>query len=86
MSLRAVTGVSVSSGFAKLMPRWLVWLGLVVAAVAELSSSSLILPMAGILLPLARFPALVWMIGVGFSMPKSRRGQEGERSGSEGRS
>ena len=59
------------------MPRWLVWLGLIVAAVAELSSLSLIVPMAGVLLPLARFPALVWLVGAGFSLPTSTRGLEG---------
>ncbi len=69
-----VAGVSVPAAFAKLMPRWLVWLGLIVAGVAELSSVSLLFPMAGILLPLARFPALVWVVGAGFTLPTSRTG------------
>lgn len=68
-----LAGVSVPSAFARLMPRWLVWLGLIVAGVAELSSASLILPMAGVLLPLARFPALVWLVGAGLTLPTSRR-------------
>lgn len=72
-----LAGVSVPAAFAKLMPRWLVWLGLIVAGVAELSSVSLLLPMAGILLPLARFPALVWLVGVGFTLPTSRTGSDG---------
>jgi hypothetical protein len=68
-----LAGVSVPSAFAKLLPRWLVWLGLIVAGVAELSSLSLVVPALGILLPLARFPAFVWLIGTGFAMPTSRR-------------
>ncbi len=68
-----LAGVSVPSAFARLLPRWLVWLGLILAAIAELSTLSLILPMAAILLPLARFPAFIWLVGAGFSMPNSRR-------------
>lgn len=74
-----LAGVSVPAAFAKLMPRWLVWLGLIVAVVAELSWVSLILPAAGPLLPLARVPALVWLIGAGFTIPTSRRGGDSER-------
>src|SRR5215468_264639 len=73
-----LAGVSVPSAFAKLIPRWLVWLGLIVAAICELSSLSLVFPMAGILLPLGRFPAFIWLIGAGFTMPKSRARREGE--------
>src|SRR5215475_2308546 len=67
-----LAGVSVPSAFAKLIPRWLVWLGLIVAAICELSALSLVFPKAGILLPLGRFPAFIWLIGAGFTMPKSR--------------
>ena len=67
-----LAGVSVPAAFAKLLPRWLIWLGLILAVVAELSTLSLVLPMVSILLPLARFPAFVWLIGAGFSMPRSR--------------
>jgi hypothetical protein len=67
-----LAGVSVPSAFAKLIPRWLVWLGLIVAAICELSALSLVFPMAGILLPLGRFPAFIWLIGAGFTMPRSK--------------
>src|SRR5262249_21471293 len=40
-----LAGVSVPSSFAKLIPRWLVWLGLIVAAICELSALSLVFPM-----------------------------------------
>src|SRR5215467_9353257 len=67
-----LAGVSVPSAFAKLIPRWLVWLGLIVAAICELSALNLVFPTAGILLPLGRFPAFIWLIGAGFTIPKSR--------------
>ncbi len=67
-----LAGVSVPAAFAKLLPSWLVWLGLIVAVIAELSTLSLVVPVLDTLLPLARFLALVWLIGVGFTMPASR--------------
>jgi hypothetical protein len=67
-----LAGVSVPAAFARLMPRWLVWLGLILAVLAELSSVSLVFPMAALLLPLSRFPALVWLIGAGFTLPTAR--------------
>jgi hypothetical protein len=73
-----LAGVSVPSAFAKLIPRWLVWLGLIVAAICELSALSLVFPMAGILLPLGRFPAFIWLIGTGFLLPGSRGRRESE--------
>jgi hypothetical protein len=68
-----LAGVSIPAAFARMMPRWLTWLGLILAGLAELSSLSLVFPMLGILLPLARFPAFIWLIGTGFAMPTSRR-------------
>jgi len=68
-----IAGVSVSAGLTRLIPRWLMWFGLVVAALAELSALTLIAPAAAYLLPAARFPALIWMICVGVLLPKSRR-------------
>jgi hypothetical protein len=64
--------VSVPSLVFNLMPRWICWLGLAVAAIAELSVISMIVPAALFLLPLARFPAFLWMIATGFAMPKQR--------------
>jgi hypothetical protein len=69
-----LAGVSVPSLAFGLMPRWICWLGLVVAVIAELSLISMVFPVASPLLPLARFPALVWMIAAGFAMPKRRMG------------
>jgi hypothetical protein len=68
-----MAGVVVPAAFARLLPRWLVWFGLALAVLAELSSVSLVFPMAVPLLPLSRFPALLWLIAAGFAMPTSRR-------------
>lgn len=67
-----LAGVSVIAWFTRILPRWLVLLGLVVAAIAELSSFSLIFTPAAYLLPVARFVGLIWMIATGVLLPRSR--------------
>jgi hypothetical protein len=67
-----LAGVSVIAWFTRMLPRWLVWLGLVLAVIAELSSLSLIVTPAFLLLPVARFLGLVWIISTGFLLPRSR--------------
>jgi Domain of unknown function (DUF4386) len=68
-----LAGISVPCLFAKLIPKWIGWLGLVTAAVCELSLLSMLFPQLSLLLPLARFPALIWMIAVGFTLPNKRQ-------------
>jgi hypothetical protein len=68
-----VAGVSVSAGIPRWIPRWLMMFGLVVAAVAELSTLALVAPAAAYLLPLARFPGFVWIVCAGVLLPRSRR-------------
>jgi hypothetical protein len=72
-----LAGVSVPAAFARLMPRWLIWIGLIVAVLAELSSVSLIFPLASPLLPIARFASFVWLVGAGFTLPSSRKAANG---------
>lgn len=63
-------GVSVTSYFGRLLPRWLVWFGLLVAVAGELSTLSLIaLPMT-FAIPVTRFGGFIWLIAVGALMPK----------------
>ena len=71
-----VAGVSLTGGLSRYLPRWLMGLGLVIAAVAELSSLSIALPIAMYLLPLARFPGFVWLIAVGATLPATKRRAE----------
>jgi hypothetical protein len=64
-----IAGVSVPAAFGRLLPRWIVVLGLVIAVCAELSWLYLIIPQALPLVPLTRFPGFVWMIAVGLALP-----------------
>jgi hypothetical protein len=67
-----MAGVSIPAAFMKLLPRWIVALGLVLAVAGELSWFHLISPKALFLIPLTRFPGFIWLIAVGFSLPKAR--------------
>jgi hypothetical protein len=68
-----VAGVSVAAGFAKLIPKWLVGFGLVLAVIGELSWFNLVSPKALPLIPLTRFPGFVWLIASGFLLPNRGR-------------
>ena len=66
-------GISVTSGFYKLLPKWIVIFGLVVAAIGELSWFEMLTPHVLALIPLTRFPGFVWLIIAGFALPKMRK-------------
>jgi hypothetical protein len=70
-------GVSVTSHFARLLPRWLVVLGLIVAVAGELSSLSLIAYPANMAIPVTRFVGFAWIILVGGHLPKTLGRTEG---------
>ena len=70
-----MAGISVTAWFRKLLPRWIIVLGLVLAAAGELSVFYLILPKMLFLIPLTRFPGFIWIIAVGFAMPRSRQAE-----------
>jgi hypothetical protein len=67
-----IAGVSISAGRSKLIPRWIMILGLFLAACGELSVFHLIFPQLLFLIPLTRFPGFIWIVAVGFTLPKSR--------------
>jgi hypothetical protein len=67
-----VAGIAATGGISKRLPRWVMWLGLVVAAAAELSSLSVLAPQAMYLLPVARFAGIVFLIATGASLAKTR--------------
>jgi hypothetical protein len=64
-------GVSVTSYFLGLLPRWVVWFGIVIAIAGELSSLSLLTLWAAPLIPIVRFCGFVWLIAVGATLPKT---------------
>jgi hypothetical protein len=67
-----VAGIAVPGLLAGLLPRRLAQIGLAIAVVAELSTLTLLVPGAAILLPIARFTALAWLIATGFLLPRTR--------------
>ena len=54
-----IAGVCIPATFLKLLPRWLIVFGLVLAVIGELSWFNLILPQALLLIPLTRFPGFI---------------------------
>ena len=66
-----IAGVSVTAGLHKLIPRWLMWLGIAVAGAGELSSLTLLNFEAGYFIPVARFISIIWMIGISLKLPVS---------------
>jgi hypothetical protein len=73
-----LAGIAVPGLLVGLIPRRLAFAGLVLAAIAELSTLTLLWDGAAFLLPVARFVGFAWLIAVGFLLPQSRprRAQE----------
>lgn len=70
-----VAGIAVPGLVLRLLPRPLAWAGLAVAVVAELTTLALVWPALSVLLPLARFPALAWLVAAGLLLPHRRPGR-----------
>ena len=68
-----IAGISVPAAFLKLLPSWIVVLGLLLAVAGELSWFNLISLQMLFLIPLTRFPGFIWLIAVGFALPKRTR-------------
>jgi len=66
-----IAGVSVTAGLYRLMPRWLMGLGIFVAIACELASLCLLNFKAAYFIPVGRFLSIVWMIGVSLTLPSS---------------
>jgi hypothetical protein len=74
-------GLSIPAFFMRLLPRWVAVSGMVLGIVGELSTFSLIVPGALVLIPLTRFPGFIWMVAAGFALPGTRRGGASSRRG-----
>jgi hypothetical protein len=68
-----LAGLAVAGLLTRLLPRWLAWAGLVVAALGELSFLSMLVPVFGILIPLTRFPGYLWLVIAGFVLSATTR-------------
>jgi hypothetical protein len=68
-----MAGVSISAGLTNLIPKWIMILGLFLAACGELSVFHFISPQLLFLIPLVRFPGFIWIIAVAFALPRYRK-------------
>jgi hypothetical protein len=64
-------GVTIPAAFMRLIPTWIMVLGIAVAICGELSWLYLMVPAALPLVPLTRFPGFVWIIAIGLTLPAS---------------
>ena len=64
-----IAGICIPAVFLKLLPKWLIVFGLVIAVMGELSWLDLITSKALPFIPLTRFPAFIWLIIAGFMLP-----------------
>jgi hypothetical protein len=71
-----IAGIAVPGLIIGLLPRAVAWTGLVIAALAELTTLVLIWPGLSPMLPVARFAGLVWLIVAGLLLPLRRRQQQ----------
>jgi hypothetical protein len=69
-------GVSVTGYFMRLLPRWLVAFGMLMALTGELSSLSLIAFPANFFIPITRYLGFIWMFSVAVALTRDRRGEQ----------
>jgi hypothetical protein len=69
-------GVSVTCYFMRLLPRWLVGLGMLMALTGELSSLSLVAYPANFFIPITRYLGFLWMFSVAVTLTKNRKGEQ----------
>jgi len=65
-------GISIPAAFSKLLPKWVILLGLFVAVVGELSWFEMLTVKLLPLIPLTRFPGFIWIIAAGFTVGKRK--------------
>jgi hypothetical protein len=68
-----VAGIAVPAAIGRLVPRSIWIAGLAFAAVAELSTIALLSKPAAVLLPIARFGSLAWLVAAAALPPVTRR-------------
>lgn len=69
-------GVSVTCYFMRLLPRWLVALGMLMALAGELSSLSLVAYPANFFIPVTRYLGFIWMFAVAIVLAGDRKGAQ----------
>jgi hypothetical protein len=74
-----LAGIAVPALILRLLPRWLAWAGLVVAGIAMIATLAVAFPAFAIAVPVARFPAMAWLIAAGFLLPRQRNRRHDDR-------
>ena len=69
-------GVSVTCYFMRLLPRWLVVFGMLLALSGELSSLSLVAYPANFFIPITRYLGFIWMFSVSIALTRDRKGSQ----------
>jgi hypothetical protein len=72
-------GVSVTSYFMRLLPRWLVAFGMLIAIAGELSSLSLVAFPANFFIPITRYLGFIWMISVALALTRNSNAADAAR-------
>jgi hypothetical protein len=67
-----VAGMAVPAQVLGLLPKPLAWAGLAIAVVAETATLVLVWPGLGVILPVARVSALLWLLVTGAMLPAHR--------------
>jgi hypothetical protein len=67
-----MAGIAIPAAIMRLLPKWIVVLGIVLAIAGELSWLHLISPALLFLVPLTRFPGFIFLIAVGVALPRTR--------------
>lgn len=70
-----VAGIAVPALILRLLPVPFAWIGLVIAALAELSFLTMVIEPLQFLIPIGRFGSLIWLVVAGFLLPKTRHTQ-----------
>jgi hypothetical protein len=68
-----VAGISIAGLIRDVVPAWFGWGGVAIAVISELATVSVAFDAADILLPIGRFGSLLWLVGIGFVLPATRR-------------
>lgn len=66
-------GVSVTCYFMRLLPRWLVAFGMLMALTGEASSLSLVAYPANFFIPITRYLGFIWMFSVAIALSRDRK-------------
>jgi hypothetical protein len=69
-----LAGFEVITEVNGLLPKRIAILGVLIAAIGELSWLDILFPKTLPLIPLTRFPGFVWLIAAGFSLPRKVTG------------